>query len=60
MGDWRAAPSGINCEKKMQLLRGEGVMFDARGYLVGGEGKWWGGFKAGSGQSLRQSQMTDV
>lgn len=34
MGDWNKAPSGINCEKKLQLLKGEGVEFDENGMLV--------------------------
>jgi len=53
MGDWRDAPSGINCEKKLKLLEAEGVVFDDRGFLVpgkweggvGGEGRWvWEAF----------------
>jgi hypothetical protein len=31
----------MNCEKKLALLKGEGVVFDERGMLVDGEGKWW-------------------
>jgi methylated-DNA-[protein]-cysteine S-methyltransferase len=45
LGDWRAAPSGINCEKKRALLKGEGVVFDERGMLVDAESKWWADFK---------------
>lgn len=43
-GDWRDAPSGINCEKKRKLLEGEGVLFDEKGMLIG-EGKLWGEFR---------------
>jgi hypothetical protein len=38
----------MNCEKKLALLKGEGVAFDQRGMLVDGpdgEGRWWGDFK---------------
>ena len=42
MGDWEKAPSGINQGKKLELLRGEGVEFDAEGRLVD-KGKWWDG-----------------
>jgi methylated-DNA-[protein]-cysteine S-methyltransferase len=47
LGDWRDAPSGVNCEKKLKLLEGEGVVFDERGMLVGGEGRLWADFKTG-------------
>jgi len=38
----------MNCEKKLALLKGEGVVFDQRGMLVDGpdgEGRWWEDFK---------------
>lgn len=44
MGDWRAAPSGLNQSKKLVLLKEEGVLFDAKGMLVDA-GRWWAGFK---------------
>lgn len=43
-GDWQKAPSGQNTEKKRELLRGEGVVFDGRGMLVDA-GRWWSEFK---------------
>ncbi len=45
MGEWNKAPSGINCQKKLELLKGEGVEFDGRGYLRE-TGRLWTGFKA--------------
>jgi methylated-DNA-[protein]-cysteine S-methyltransferase len=33
-GDWEKAPSGVNQSMKLELLRGEGVEFDAEGRLV--------------------------
>lgn len=44
MGDWRKAPSGMNCEKKLALLKGEGVEFDGKGMLVDKK-LWWDGFE---------------
>lgn len=44
MGDWQKAPSGINCEKKLALLKSEGVEFDAKGMLVN-KRLWWDEFK---------------
>ncbi|KFY91431.1 hypothetical protein V500_04662 [Pseudogymnoascus sp. VKM F-4518 (FW-2643)] len=44
MGDWNKAPSGINQEKKIELLRGEGVEFDEKGMLLD-KGRWWDEFK---------------
>lgn len=44
MGDWNKAPSGINQEKKIKLLKGEGVEFDDKGMLLD-KGKWWDDFK---------------
>ncbi|KAF1815427.1 DNA binding methylated-DNA--cysteine S-methyltransferase [Eremomyces bilateralis CBS 781.70] len=43
-GDWQKAPSGVNCEKKLGLLEGEGVKFDARGMLVD-RSTWWSEFR---------------
>lgn len=39
-GDWEKAPSGINCEKKLQLLAGEGVHFDEDGMLADKDRLW--------------------
>lgn len=44
MGDWRKAPSGVNCEKKLELLKEEGVRFDEKGMLVNRD-SLWAGFK---------------
>ncbi|OBT77092.1 methylated-DNA-[protein]-cysteine S-methyltransferase [Pseudogymnoascus sp. 05NY08] len=44
MGDWNKAPSGINQEKKIELLKGEGVEFDAKGMLLD-KARWWAEFK---------------
>lgn len=44
MGDWNKAPSGINQEKKIELLKGEGVVFDEKGMLLD-KGRWWDEFK---------------
>ena len=33
MGEWHKAPSGVNCQKKLEILTREGVTFDERGYL---------------------------
>jgi methylated-DNA-[protein]-cysteine S-methyltransferase len=46
MGDWEKAPSGINCEKKLELLKGEGVEFDEKGILKD-EKKLWEDFGEG-------------
>lgn len=45
MGDWKSAPSGINQDKKLELLKDEGVEFDEKGMLVD-KSKWWDGFVA--------------
>jgi methylated-DNA-[protein]-cysteine S-methyltransferase len=34
MGNWRKAPSGVNCVKKLELLKEEGVTFDSKGILI--------------------------
>lgn len=44
MGDWNKAPSGINQEKKIELLKGEGVEFDEKGMLLD-KTRWWDEFK---------------
>lgn len=44
MGDWEKAPSGQNQTSKLELLRGEGVEFDERGFLRDGE-RWFDGFE---------------
>jgi methylated-DNA-[protein]-cysteine S-methyltransferase len=43
-GDWQKVPSGQNCEKKLKLLREEGVLFDGKGMLLD-KSRWWYGFK---------------
>jgi methylated-DNA-[protein]-cysteine S-methyltransferase len=43
MGDWNATPSGVNVERKLRLLKEEGVEFDERGMLVD-KARWWDGF----------------
>ena len=45
-GDWDKAASGQNQTSKLELLRGEGVEFDERGFLVD-RGLWWDGFEGG-------------
>ncbi|KAK6506024.1 hypothetical protein TWF506_010950 [Arthrobotrys conoides] len=42
-GDWNDAPSGINIELKMELLKGEGVTFDKNGFIEE-KGKIWKDF----------------
>ncbi|KIN02696.1 hypothetical protein OIDMADRAFT_18437 [Oidiodendron maius Zn] len=44
LGEAQDAPSGINQKKKLDLLRGEGVLFDDKGYLIDKE-RWWFDFK---------------
>lgn len=43
MGDWEDAPSGQNQRKKLELLKGEGVVFDERGRLLSGKEVWFDG-----------------
>ncbi|RVD87475.1 uncharacterized protein DFL_001709 [Arthrobotrys flagrans] len=43
-GDWNDAPSGINIELKMELLKGEGVTFDKNGFIEE-KGKIWKDFE---------------
>lgn len=40
LGDWKNVPSGQNCEKKLELLEGEGVKFDLEGMLVDRDTLW--------------------
>lgn len=42
-GDWEKAPSGQNQESKLALLKEEGVLFDANGYLID-KTLWWDEF----------------
>lgn len=39
-GDWEDAPSGQNQTSKLQLLKEEGVFFDAKGFLVDKSQLW--------------------
>ncbi|KAH7402708.1 6-O-methylguanine DNA methyltransferase [Pyrenochaeta sp. MPI-SDFR-AT-0127] len=39
-GDWEDAPSGQNQESKLQLLKDEGVLFDAKGFLIDKSQLW--------------------
>ncbi|KAH8827567.1 6-O-methylguanine DNA methyltransferase [Flagelloscypha sp. PMI_526] len=43
MGDWQKAPSGQNCEKKLALLKSEGVEFNEKGMLMKDD-YWWDEF----------------
>ncbi|RFU26699.1 hypothetical protein B7463_g9646, partial [Scytalidium lignicola] len=44
LGEPQDAPSGVNQKMKLELLKGEGVLFDEKGNLIE---KWrlWNGFK---------------
>lgn len=44
MGDWHNAPSGINRDRKRDLLRDEGVLFDEDDILIETSAKWFKGF----------------
>ena len=44
LGDWNDAPSGQNQNKKLSLLKEEGVEFDARGFLMDKQ-RWWDEFE---------------
>jgi methylated-DNA-[protein]-cysteine S-methyltransferase len=44
MGDWEKVPSGMNCDKKLDLLKKEGVEFDERGMLKD-KSRLWGDFQ---------------
>ncbi|KAF7191227.1 hypothetical protein HII31_07250 [Pseudocercospora fuligena] len=39
-GEWQKAPSGVNQEIKLNLLRKEGVLFDAKGFLLDRSRLW--------------------
>ncbi|KAF2172107.1 hypothetical protein M409DRAFT_17348 [Zasmidium cellare ATCC 36951] len=39
-GEWHKAPSGINTDKKLELLKGEGVLFNEKGMLVDRSRLW--------------------
>jgi methylated-DNA-[protein]-cysteine S-methyltransferase len=43
-GDWQKAPSGLNCEKKLELLKIEGVEFTEDGMLKD-KSCWFDDFK---------------
>ena len=43
-GDWQKAPSGLNCEKKLELLKSEGVEFTEEGMLKD-KSCWFDDFK---------------
>jgi len=44
MGDWAKVPSGMNCDKKLELLRNEGVLFNEKGVLTEKD-RIWGNFE---------------
>ena len=57
MGDWEKAPSGVNQQKKLELLKEEGVVFDERGRLVTGpEEVWFDGPWEGVEAKMREVQ----
>ncbi|EME89338.1 uncharacterized protein MYCFIDRAFT_62980 [Pseudocercospora fijiensis CIRAD86] len=39
-GEWQKAPSGVNQELKLDLLKKEGVTFDEKGFLVDRSRLW--------------------
>ncbi|THW99890.1 DNA binding methylated-DNA--cysteine S-methyltransferase [Aureobasidium pullulans] len=43
MGDWQKAPSGVNQNRKLELLKEEGVRFTREGKLIEREGVWFDG-----------------
>lgn len=43
-GDWQNAPSGINREKKRELLKSEGVMFNSDDMVLERVDLWYTGF----------------
>ena len=43
-GDWEKVPSGQNQLSKRELLKQEGVRFDARGVLID-KSRFWSDFK---------------
>lgn len=44
MGELNKAPSGVNCKKKLKLLKEEGVEFDEKG-IIEDKGRLWNDFK---------------
>ncbi|KAF2022201.1 DNA binding methylated-DNA--cysteine S-methyltransferase [Aaosphaeria arxii CBS 175.79] len=42
-GDWEKVPSGQNQTSKLELLKGEGVLFDQNGMLID-KTLWWDDF----------------
>ena len=49
-GDWKASGAGaegkvdgVKQNKKLTLLQSEGVAFDSKGYLIGGQSALWDG-----------------
>lgn len=44
-GDWHNAPSGINRDKKRDLLREEGVIFNDDDVVIEKDGLWFNDFK---------------
>lgn len=51
MGDWHNAPSGINRDKKRDLLRDEGVTFNEDDIVVEKDGLWFDGFQIPQGNN---------
>lgn len=43
-GDWHNAPSGINRDKKRELLRGEGIDFDREDNVIQKANLWFDDF----------------
>lgn len=46
-GEFAKAPSGVNQTMKLQMLREEGVVFDEKGWLVGGAAEGTNGKERG-------------
>ena len=44
MGDWHNAPSGINRDKKRELLQEEGVTFTSEDMVMEKDGLWFNDF----------------
>lgn len=47
-GDWHNAPSGINRDKKRELLKEEGVEFDDEDIVIKKKDLWFDGFRVDS------------
>lgn len=58
-GDWHNAPSGINRDKKRDLLREEGVVFNDEDMVIETDGLWFNDFKDSrdSNRSIRQEGL---